>query len=131
MRRLILCSTDLRHSPVGRHDDQGGQFRFQRSIEKRKALDIEHVNLVNEQDTGYDFGLAFFPPIRYLAVDLFTKFGLDLSRITGEQGKEALTLAINDINLVERDRVLNFFTSLEFAVGTLHKLGLRIGKRGF
>ena len=49
MRGLVLGPPDLRHPSVRSHDDQRSQFRLESSIQEGEALDIEHVNLVNEQ----------------------------------------------------------------------------------
>ena len=36
-------------APVCGHDEDGGHVRLQGSVQEREALDVQHVNLVNEQ----------------------------------------------------------------------------------
>ena len=47
-----------------------------------------------------NLGLPFFPPLRYLRVDLVSKLRFDLASITSEEREESLRPAIDDIDLV-------------------------------
>ena len=43
---------------------------YEGSIEEGEALDVEHVDFVDEEDAGRDLGFTLFPPFRHLGVDL-------------------------------------------------------------
>lgn len=50
VRALVLGSSDPGHTSVRRHDDQRREVVLERSVEKGEALNVEHVNLVDEED---------------------------------------------------------------------------------
>ena len=118
MRAFEFCPANPSHSSIRRHDYQWRQIIFKRSIEERKALDVQHVHFVNEQHLRNsklvlpisrsrdahprnDFGFALFPPFSYFCVNLIAQFGLDLSGVACKQGKEALCSTVDDIDFVE------------------------------
>ena len=43
---------------------------YQGSVEKGEALDVEHVDLVDEENSGCNLGLALLTPLGHLGVDL-------------------------------------------------------------
>jgi hypothetical protein len=91
MRALKLRSPDPRHALIRRHDHQRRQLALQRSIQKREALDIQHMYLVNEQNSRNDLCLAFLAPFSDFGVDLCAQLGFDLARVPCEEGEEALS----------------------------------------
>jgi hypothetical protein len=54
MRRLVFCSSYSCRPAVGRHDYKWGELLFESTVQKRKALYIEHVYFVNEEDLKKD-----------------------------------------------------------------------------
>jgi hypothetical protein len=74
--------------------------------------------------TWDDLGLAFFLPLADFGVDLVAKFGLDFACVACEERKETLRSAVYDVDFVERDRMNDFLSFLDFSFGTLHKFGL-------
>ena len=54
MRAFVLCASNLGNTTVGCNDKNGSHIRFQSSVEEREAFHIEHVNFVNEENTGDD-----------------------------------------------------------------------------
>src|SRR4051794_32292777 len=84
MRTAVVGAADARISSVAGHDDNGRQFVLERPVDEGKALDVEHVDFVNEQHAGYDFCLAFFLPLCYLGVDLISNLASDLTSISRE-----------------------------------------------
>lgn len=66
----IVCAADCADSTVGREDDDGGDFRLECSVEIGEAFDIEHVDLVDEEDTWDELGDAL--------VDVFLDHFIDL-----------------------------------------------------
>ena len=94
------------------------------SVKEGEAFDIEHVNLIDEEHTGYDLGTALFAPLSNLLVDLLTDFGLDLTNITREKSHEALSARVNHINLMECHSVDDFLALLQLTFRALHEPGL-------
>lgn len=123
--RFVLGAANLRNSSVRRHDHNWGLITFQGSIQEGEALNIEHVNFVDEKDTRHNFGSAFLTPLSHLLIDLLPHLGLNLANVTSEESHEALRARINHIDLVERHRVHDLLSLLELAFRTLHKTSLR------
>ena len=48
----------LAYPAVGGKDDDGRQSTLQRSVEEREALNVQHVHLVDEKNTGHELGNA-------------------------------------------------------------------------
>ena len=124
MRRQVVCSTDLCDTSVSRHDDDGGLVALKSSIKEREAFNVEHVNLINEKHTRYNFGAAFFSPFGNLLVNLFSNFRLDLTDITSEKSHETLGTGVDNIDLVKSDGMDNLLSLLEFTLRALDKAGL-------
>ena len=76
---------ELLTSVSGHHND-GGEIVLQGSVEEREALDVEHVNLVNEQDTRSDLRLPLLSPLRDLRSD-------EVRQLTEVRGKDCSTFA--------------------------------------
>ncbi len=81
----LLCDAS-----VGSHDEDGGHVTLQRTVEEGKTFNVQHVDLVNEKDTGNNLGLPLLPPLYHLGIDLLTNFVLYLTSITCEGGRELL-----------------------------------------
>ena len=71
-----------------------------------------------------DLRLSFLSPLGHLRIDLVAELRLDLTRVPGEQSKETLCPAIDDIDLMKRDCVDNLLALLNLALRALHELGL-------
>jgi len=74
--------------------------------------------------TRYDFSLAFFTPLGNFCVNLVAEFWFDFAGITGEEGKKSLRSAVDNIDLMQRYCMDNFFSFLYLAFGTSDKFGL-------
>lgn len=79
-----------------------------------------------------DLCLPFLSPFSDLGVDLITEFGFNLSCVTGKEGKEPLGTTVDDIYFMQRDRVYDLSSLLNFSLRALNELGLhRLGQRGY
>ena len=117
---MALCNVI---TSVGGHNNNRSQVILQGSVEERETLDVQHVDLVNEQNTGSDLRLALLPPLRDLGVDLVPDFRLNLPGVSTEQGQKALSPAVDDVDLVQGDGVHHLLPLLQLALGTLHEPG--------
>jgi hypothetical protein len=134
LRGIILCSVVVQYLIVGAangsdaaiagHDHDGREIVLKCAVEIRKALNVEHVHLVDEQHAGDDLGLAFFAPLAHLGVDLLAHFALDLACISREESQKSLRATVDDIDLVQRDCVYDFLPFLEFTFGAIDKFKL-------
>jgi hypothetical protein len=61
VRGLVLCPSYPRHAPVGSHDDEGGEIALKRAVQEGEALDVEHVDFVDEEDLRRGVALARLP----------------------------------------------------------------------
>lgn len=125
MRRHVVGASNLGDTAVSGHDHHGSLVGLKGTIEEGEALDVEHVDLVDKEDTGHDLSTAFLTPLGNLLVDLFAHFWLDLTNVSGEQGHETLRSRVNDINFVKGDRVNDLFALLELTLGALDIASLR------
>ena len=125
MRGRVGGSTDLSDTSVSGHDDDGGLIALKRPVEEREALDVQHVNLIDEEYTWHDLCTALFSPLGNLPVDLFSHLGLDLTDVTREESHEALRARVDHINLVQCDRVYNLLALLELSLRALDEPSLR------
>lgn len=50
IRNEVRETTVPGDASVGGHDENWGQVTLQGTIQKGKALDVQHMNLINEQD---------------------------------------------------------------------------------
>ena len=98
----------------------------------------------------HDLGLALLAPLGDFGVDLLPDLGLDLARVpcitcmypslpherwarhgagrptarTGKEGEESLCAAVDDVDLVQADRVHHLAPLLQLALRARHKLDL-------
>ena len=50
MRRDDLGATHGAHATVGREDDDGRKGRLESAVQVGEALDVKHVDLIDEED---------------------------------------------------------------------------------
>ena len=110
---------------VGGHNNNRSQVILQGSVEERETLNVQHVDLVNEQNTGSDLRLALLSPLRDLGVDLIPHFRLDFSGVPTEQGQKALSPAVDDVNLVQGHRVDDLLPLLQLPLRALDEASAR------
>ena len=125
VRRQIVGASNLGNTTVSSHNDDGSLVGLESTIEEREALNVEHMDLINEQDTGHDLGAALLSPLGNLLVNLLTDLGLDLTNITSEESHEALGARVDDVDLVKGDSVHDLLSLLELTLGALNVSGLR------
>jgi hypothetical protein len=70
------------------------------------------VDLIDEEDTWHNFGTAFFSPLSYLLIDLFSNLWLNFTNISSKESKETLSSAVNDIDFVQSDGMNDFLSLL-------------------
>lgn len=80
--------------------------------------------------TRNDLRLPFLSPLGHFRINLFSQLWLDFTRITREKREESLGLAVDYIDIVQRDCVDDFFSSLEFTVRALNEFGLCVRAGG-
>lgn len=124
VRAPVVRAADLGVAPVRRHDDDGRQVDLERPVDVAEALDVEHVDLVDEEDAGDDLRFPFLLPLPDLGVDLVPDLAADLARVAAEEGQEALGPRVDDVDLVQGDGVDDLAALLELAVGALQELGV-------
>ena len=124
VRGAVGGAADAGAAAVRGHDDDGREVGFEGAVDVGEAFDVEHVDLVDEEDAGHDLGLAFFLPFADFGVDLVAHFAADLARVAGEEGEEALGAGVDDVDFVQGDGVDDFFALLQLAVGALDELGV-------
>ena len=54
----VVRASDDAFASVGGEDDDGGDGRFESAVKVGEAFDVQHVDLVDEQHAGYEFGDA-------------------------------------------------------------------------
>ena len=94
----------LGDAAVRRDDEHGREVALERAVEEREALDVEHVDLVDEEHARHDLGLALLAPLGDLGVDLLAHLGLDLAGVAREEREEALLPRVDHVDLVQADR---------------------------
>ena len=86
----VARAPDLGDSSVGGHHHHGRQVVLQRPVEEGEALNVQHVNLVNEQNSRGNLGFSFFSPLGDLGIYLISYFRLDFPRVSTEKSKKSL-----------------------------------------
>lgn len=86
MRSVIVSASDLGHSSVGRHHDDRCLLRLESSVEVGEALNVKHVDLVDEENTRHDFRSALLSPFSNFLIDLISNLRLNLSNVSSEEG---------------------------------------------
>ena len=81
----VVGPTDLGNTAVGGNDEEGCQFGLEGPIQEGKALHIEHVHFVNEQDARNQLGSTLLAPLGDLVINLITNLLPDLSRISRKE----------------------------------------------
>lgn len=78
MRRNHVGASDGADSSIGGEDDDGGEGWLKGSVQKGEALDIEHVDFVDEEDSGDELGHSLVDVPVYDFVDFSSEFFGDL-----------------------------------------------------
>jgi len=127
MRRLVVGASDLGDTSVGGHHHDGGGVTFEGSVQERVALDIEHMHLIDEQNTWHDFCSSFLTPLGNLLVNLLSDLGLDFTNVSSEEGHESLSSRVDDVNFVKGDGMHDLLSLLELSLRALNVSSLRSG----
>lgn len=86
----VAGAPDLGDAPVGGHHHHGGEVVLQGAVEEREALNVQHVNLVNKQNSWSNFSFSFFSPLGDLGIDLISYFRFDFPSVSAKQSKKSL-----------------------------------------
>jgi hypothetical protein len=86
MRTSVVCASNLSNTSVSSHNNNWGLIAFKSSVEEGEAFNIEHVDLIDEEDTRDDLSSAFFSPFSYFLVNLLSNFRFNFSNITCKEG---------------------------------------------
>lgn len=121
---LIVSSSDLGNTSVSGHHNDWCLVRLESSVQEREAFDIEHMDLIDEEDTWDNLCASLFSPLGDFLVDLLSDFGLDFSNISCEQGHESLRPRVDDIDFVECHGVHDLLSLLQLTLGALHESSL-------
>lgn len=124
VRGAVVGAPDPRVASIARHDDDRSQLVLQGTVDVGEAFNVQHMDLIDEEDPWHNLRFPLLFPFANFGVDLVTDFAADFSRVSGEEGEESLRSGVDDVDFVETDRVNDFFPFLEFAVRTLHELGV-------
>lgn len=108
-----------------RHPLHSRTRKRRKKTAEKKAESYCFFPFENRTYTRNDRRLAFLPPLADFSVDLIPQLRLDLSRIAREQREEALGPRVDDINLVQGDRVGHFASLLELAIRARDEFRLR------
>lgn len=100
MWTLLVSASDLRDASVSGKNNNRRGIAFQRSVQKRETLDVQHMHFVDEEHTRNDVGFAFLAPVGDFLINLISNFLFDLSGVAGKQGQETLTSRIYHVNFV-------------------------------
>lgn len=90
VRGPVAGAADGGDAPVGGGHEDRGHVVLQGPVEEGEALDVEHVDLVDEQHPGDDLCLPLLPPLGHLRVDLLPHLRPDLPGVTSEERQKAL-----------------------------------------
>mmetsp|Transcript_25460 Transcript_25460/g.79791 ORF Transcript_25460/g.79791 Transcript_25460/m.79791 type:complete len:396 (-) Transcript_25460:372-1559(-) len=109
VRRHHLRPPDGAHAAVGGEDDDRREGGLERAVEVREALDVEHVHLVDEEDSGDELGDAlvnvFVDNLVDLRAELLGDLGLLGLHHLAHQRDEvlpSLRLCVGEVEVVER-----------------------------
>ena len=125
MRRLIVSSSDLSDSSVGSKDYNGCLVGLECSVKEREALDVQHVNLIDEQNTWNQIRLVLLLPLSNLLINLISYFRSDFSSLSREQSHKSLGPRVNHIDVMKRHSMNNLFPLKNLSFWTLSKPCLR------
>lgn len=78
VRRADVGAADLADAAVGRKDDDRRQRRLEGAVEVREALDVKHVDLIDEEDARHEFCDALVDVAVDDLVDLLAQLVRDL-----------------------------------------------------
>jgi len=121
----VICTSNLCHATIGSHNYDGGLITFKSSIQIGEALDIKHMNFVDEKYARNNLSSALFTPFSNLLVNLFADFWFYFTDVTSKKCHKALSSRVDNINLVKSDSVYDFFSLLKFTFGALYESSLR------
>ena len=125
----VARAPDLSDATVSRHHYHRGQVILQGPVEEGEALDVEHVNLVNEEDTWHKLGDTLVDIAIHNLVDLEAELLGDLGLAGFEHVVHdrddvlaALGLGIGHVEVVEGHVLDNLFLLVHLALGEGHIL---------
>ena len=83
------------------------------------------MDLVDEKDSWDYFCFSLFSPFWDFLVNLLSYLLSNLSCGSWKQGQESLWSGVNDVDLMQRDSVDDFFSLLDLPFRTIYESGLR------
>jgi len=118
VRRSHVSALDLADTSVSGEDDDGGKVALKSSVHVGEALDIEHVDFIDEEDTGHELSDTVVDVAVHDLVDLKSQLLGDFSLLRSvDLGHETheivatLGSGVGNIKIV-KGHILNDFLSL-------------------
>ena len=111
-------------APVGGQDDNGGEGGLEGPVEEGETFNVEHVHLVDEEDSGHQFGYSLVDvPVNHL-VDFpsqllsdFCLFGLHYLPHQTHEIVAALGPCVGHVQVVKSDVLHNLLFLVHVALG--------------
>jgi hypothetical protein len=85
---------------------------FKSSVQVGEALNIKHVNFVDEKYARNNFSSAFLTPFSNFLIDLFADFWFNFADITRKECHETLSSGVDNIDLMKSDSMNDLFSLL-------------------
>mmetsp|Transcript_6282 Transcript_6282/g.18359 ORF Transcript_6282/g.18359 Transcript_6282/m.18359 type:complete len:351 (+) Transcript_6282:612-1664(+) len=129
MGRHDIRPADGADPAVCRKDDDGGEGGFQSTVQVREALDVQHVDLVDEQNAGNEFGDTLVDVPVHNPVDLrsqllgdFCLLGLHHLAHHGQDILATLGPGVGHVQVVERHVLDDLLLLVHVSLGQGHVL---------
>lgn len=134
VRGAHVDATDLANTTVSGQDHDGGQVALKSTIEVSEALNVEHVNLIDEEHARHELGNTVVDVFVDDFVDFETELLSDLSLLgsvdLAHEGKEVTTtlgFGVSNIKIVKGHILDDFLLLVNVTLGDGHVLlGLQV-----
>lgn len=124
VRGTHLNASDLTDTAIRCENHDGGQVAFEGSVQVGEALNVEHVNLIDEEDAWHKFSNTvinvFVDDFVDFKTELLSDLGLFRSVDLAHEGQEVTTtlgLCVCNIQVVESDVLNDFLLLVHITLG--------------
>lgn len=125
MWSFVIGSSNVSDTSVSSQNDNWSGFTFQSSVQKWETFHIQHMDLINEQDSWDNLGLSFFSPFWNFLVDLLSDFLSNFSSCAWEQCQKSLWSGVNNIDFVKSNSMYDLFSLFNLSFWAVYESGLR------